>query len=199
MRQSLNLVVTAYETQQLPAFDEPQIALAGRSNVGKSTLINTLAGRRKLAKISSTPGKTRSVNFFQAQPSGLYLVDLPGYGYARRSKKERGHWGRLIERYLSNTPALRATALLIDSRHPPQALDRDMAGFLMNQGIPIIPVFTKADKCKQNERAVRKREWQPLLPPDTKPLFFSGKTGFGREELWERLLSFTGDTGERVD
>lgn len=190
MRQSLTLLTTAYTTDQLPRLDAPQIAMAGRSNVGKSTLINCLAGRKALAKTSSTPGKTRSVNFFEAKPSGIVLVDLPGYGYAKRSKKEREFWSKLIDRFLTTSPNLQAAALLIDSRHPPQALDQAMAAMLTEHKIPIICVFTKADKCKQKDHAARKREWKALLPPGTHQVLFSGVTGQGRDELWSRLLEF---------
>ena len=195
MRQTLTLLNTAYTLDQLPVLERPQVAMAGRSNVGKSSLINCLAGRKALAKISSTPGKTRSVNFFLAEPSGLVLVDLPGYGFARRSKKEREYWGRLIEGYLSRPKGPAAAALLIDSRHEPQALDMNMAEFLSAGNIAIIPVFTKADKCKQIERAQRRREWKPLLPPDAAPVFFSAVTGLGREELWDRLTAFAPGAG----
>ena len=109
---SLELVRTAYTTGQIPEFDLPQIAMAGRSNVGKSSLINALAGRKKLAKVSASPGKTRSVNFYLVQPWNFYLVDLPGYGYARASHEERRHWALVLEKYLSDTRELRGLALL---------------------------------------------------------------------------------------
>ena len=108
---------------------EAQIALAGRSNVGKSSLVNALARRKQLAKISATPGKTRSINFYRVAPDGFSLVDLPGYGYAKCSQEERKSWAKLIENYLTNTPTLKALALLLDCRIPPQALDRDLADF----------------------------------------------------------------------
>ena len=105
---------------------EAQIALAGRSNVGKSSLVNALARRKQLAKISATPGKTRSINFYRVAPDGFSLVDLPGYGYAKCSQEERKSWAKLIEYYLTNTPTLKALALLLDCRIPPQALDRQV-------------------------------------------------------------------------
>ena len=117
----LTLLVTAYTPDQIPALDMPQIALAGRSNVGKSTLVNCLAGRKALAKISATPGKTRSLNFYQAEKAGFCLVDLPGYGYARCSRTERDQWSRLIEVYLKKTDRVRAVVSLIDCRLPPPA------------------------------------------------------------------------------
>ena len=119
---------------------EAQIALAGRSNVGKSSLVNALARRKQLAKISATPGKTRSINFYRVAPDGFSLVDLPGYGYAKCSQEERKSWAKLIEYYLTNTPTLKALALLLDCRIPPQALDRDLADFARGHGIPLLPV-----------------------------------------------------------
>jgi len=132
---------------------EAQIALAGRSNVGKSSLVNALARRKQLAKISATPGKTRSINFYRVAPDGFSLVDLPGYGYAKCSQEERKSWAKLIEYYLTNTPTLKALALLLDCRIPPQALDRDLADFARGHGIPLLPVLTKADKCTQQAPA----------------------------------------------
>ena len=142
---------------------EAQIALAGRSNVGKSSLVNALARRKQLAKISATPGKTRSINFYRVAPDGFSLVDLPGYGYAKCSQEERKSWAKLIEYYLTNTPTLKALALLLDCRIPPQALDRDLADFARGHGIPLLPVLTKADKCTQVERSKRQQEWSRLL------------------------------------
>lgn len=185
----LILEVTAYTLDQLPRIPVPQVALAGRSNVGKSSLINTLAGRKALAKISSTPGKTKSVNFFRCGEAGLYLVDLPGYGYAKQSKAERAKWAKLIERYLSQTPELQAVALLLDSRLPPQQLDIDLAGYVRELGLTLIPVLTKADKGKQREREQVRSQWSGLLGGE-KALFFSSKTGKGKDALWARLLAF---------
>ncbi len=179
----LTLVSTAYLPDQIPVLDAPQVALAGRSNVGKSTLVNCLAGRKGLAKISATPGKTRSLNFYMAQAAGYCLVDLPGYGYARCSKAERDKWGRLIEAYLKKTSHLRAVASLIDCRLPPQRLDLELVAWLRSRRIPVVVVLTKADKCAQRERESRKKEWRELAQPAVPPIVFSGKTGLGREAL----------------
>lgn len=167
----------------------PQVALAGRSNVGKSSLVNTMAGRKKgLAKISATPGKTRSLNFYKVDTGGLYLVDLPGYGYARCSKTERDQWAKLIDRYLKDAgPLLLGVAVLLDCRHEPQRLDIELTAYLRRMGQTVFPVLTKADKCKQNDRAARIKDWKALLP-GSDPLLFSSKTGLGREALWQRLL-----------
>lgn len=179
----LELVVTAYLSDQIPVVAEPQIALAGRSNVGKSTLVNCLAGRKGLAKISATPGKTRSLNFYQARAAGYCLVDLPGYGYARCSMAEREKWAKLIEAYLRKTTQLRAVAALVDCRLPPQRLDMELVDWLRSRRIPMIMVLTKADKCKQRDREIRKKEWRELAQPAFPPILFSGKTGLGREAL----------------
>ena len=194
MQPHLELETTAFEPGQLPGLDEPQVALAGRSNVGKSSLINCLAGRKQLARISSTPGKTRSVNFYRVTPGDFYLVDLPGYGYAKISKTERAQWARLIERYVEHSKGLRAIALLIDARLTPQKLDLDLLGYVQAKGIPHLAVLTKTDKCKQKDISQRQREWADLLK-GAAPLLFSSKTGRGREALWTRIREFVSDSG----
>ncbi|MFU2208943.1 ribosome biogenesis GTP-binding protein YihA/YsxC [Solidesulfovibrio sp. C21] len=180
---SLALLATAYLTDQIPVVDAPQVALAGRSNVGKSTLVNCLAGRKGLAKISATPGKTRSLNFYMAQAAGYCLVDLPGYGYARCSMAEREKWAKLIDAYLKKTSQLRAVTALVDCRLPPQRLDVELVDWLRSRHIPVLVVLTKADKCKQRDQEARKKEWRELARPAFPPILFSGKTGLGREAL----------------
>ena len=175
--------------EQLNALDgrqEAQIALAGRSNVGKSSLVNALARRKQLAKISATPGKTRSINFYRVAPDGFFIVDLPGYGYAKCSQEERKSWAKLIEYYLTQAPRHKALALLLDCRVPPQPLDRDLAGFARAHGIALLPVLTKADKCTQIERAKRQQEWSRLLG-GVVPLPVSSKDGRGVDALWDEL------------
>lgn len=185
---TLVLEATLYTLEQLQtvAVKVPQLALVGRSNVGKSSLLNALARRRNLAKTSSTPGKTRSVNLFIVQPDGFCLTDLPGYGYARRAKEEREAWGRLIETYLLKTSLISAVVLLLDCRLPPQESDKVMVDFALAHKIPLIPVLTKADKCSQRERAARQKEWAMFLR-GTMPLPVSARTGLGLDALWERL------------
>lgn len=184
----LELTATLYTMDQLrqAAIIVPQLALVGRSNVGKSSLLNALARRRSLAKISSTPGKTRSINLFTVQPDGFCLTDLPGYGYARRSKSERQAWGQLIESYLRETPLLCGVVLLLDCRIPPQESDKLMASFTLSQGLPLIPILTKSDKCSQRERSSRQRDWAPFLRGKL-PLPVSARSGLGLGELWARL------------
>jgi len=187
MNRTIELVKTIYEIKQLEDCEEAQIALAGRSNVGKSSLVNRLAGRKKLAKISSQPGKTRSLNYYRVNPDGYYLVDLPGYGYARCSKAERAKWAKLIEAYINDNQQLKAVAVLLDSRLTPQKIDLELTSYLKGMGIPIIPILTKADKPKQRERAKLQSQWKDILQQDKNPLCFSSKTGMGEEKLWEIL------------
>ena len=196
MNPTLTLENTAYTLAQIPAMDAVQIALAGRSNVGKSSLVNALAGRRKLAKVSSVPGKTRSINFYRAEPFGFYLVDLPGYGYARASHEERRAWGNLLQKYLAGNKQLKALALLIDSRLPPQKLDLDLASFARQCGLPILPVLTKADKCKQRERAARAAEWRDIV--GIMPIVTSSEKKLGIPALWDALARAAGARPRRV-
>lgn len=170
----------------------PQLALAGRSNVGKSSLVNALGQRKQLAKTSATPGKTRSINFYRVEPQHFVLADLPGYGYARCSHEERRKWAALIEAYLRHCPSLRAVVLLIDCRVPPQASDRDLADFTRSAGLSLFPVLTKADKCTQTERSRRRREWGDLLD-GILPLAVSSKDGFGLNELRHSLCLLVKD------
>lgn len=176
---------TAYTIDQLLALTEPQIALAGRSNVGKSSLVNALAGRKKLAKVSATPGKTRSVNFYKVEPLGFYLVDLPGYGYARASHEERRKWATLLEHYLSTNSNLKALALLLDCRLPPQKIDLELSAFARSCSLSILPVLTKVDKCNQRERSARQKEWQDLI--GSRPVLTSSSSRLGMTELWQAL------------
>ena len=195
MRYTLELACTAYTKDQLAVPPLPQVALAGRSNVGKSSLINRLAGRKALAKVSATPGKTRSVNYFTVTPGSFYLVDLPGYGYAKAAKTERAAWAGLIGKFLTGNRELKAVAVLLDSRLPPQRLDVEMVGYLARAGIPILAVLTKSDKCKQAEVADRRRQWAALLPGGGQPLVVSSKTGLGIEALWAALSAAAGASG----
>lgn len=192
MNRTIELVQTIYEIKQLEDFDEPQIALAGRSNVGKSSLVNRLAGRKKLAKISSKPGKTRSLNYYKVNPDGYFLVDLPGYGYAKCSKAERAKWAKLIEAYMTDNPRIKAVVVLLDSRLTPQKIDIELTSYLRSMRIPIIPVLTKADKPKQRDRARLQNQWQAILQEDKPPLCFSSKTGMGEDKLWDILAKYAG-------
>ena len=187
-----NLVLehTIYTLNQLLSIDSPQIALAGRSNVGKSSLINALAGQKKLAKVSATPGKTRSINFYRVEPQGYYLVDLPGYGYARASHSERQAWAKLLEKYLSGASRLKALALLLDSRLEPQKLDLELSHFARECRLEILPILTKADKPPQRERAARPTQSRDIL--GVAPLVTSSSKKTGLRELWQRLHQTAG-------
>lgn len=193
MNRTIELVKTIYEIKQLEDFDEAQIALAGRSNVGKSSLVNRLAGRKKLAKISSKPGKTRSLNYYRVSPDGFFLVDLPGYGYAKCSKTERDKWAKLIEAYIADNPRLKAVAVLLDSRLKPQKIDLELTSYLKAMQIPVIPVLTKADKPKQREVAKVQKQWKDILQQPLAPIPFSSKTGKGEEALWKALAALAAE------
>ncbi len=184
---TLTLTETAYTRGQLVDAPTPQIALAGRSNVGKSTLVNCLAGRKQLAKTSGSPGKTRSINYYLTTPGGYYLVDLPGYGYARCSKTERDKWAKLIDDYLRGNSRLRAVVSIIDCRHNPQEIDLGLQAYVKDLGLNLILVLTKADKCKRRERDARVRQWASMVESLAPPVLFSGKTGMGRDALMRVL------------
>ena len=189
MAVSLTLESTAYTLDQLTTRPEAQIALAGRSNVGKSSLINALAGRKKLAKVSSTPGKTRSVNFYLVEPLNFYLVDLPGYGYAKVSNADRERWDELINSYFEADRALNVLVQLLDSRHAPSADDVQMMEYLHFHRIPFVVALTKADKLKKSEMTAQLEEFRITCAPyGCKQVFLtSAEKGTGVEELRQYL------------
>ena len=147
---SINLETVCGITSTLPENDKPEIAFAGKSNVGKSSLINALMNRKSYARISATPGKTQTINFYNINDV-MYLVDLPGYGYAKVSEKEKEQWGRLIERYLHSPARLKAVFLLIDIRHEPSANDKMMYRWIVDQGYEPVIIATKLDKIKRSQ------------------------------------------------
>ncbi|MFP4658221.1 MAG: ribosome biogenesis GTP-binding protein YihA/YsxC, partial [Desulfonatronovibrionaceae bacterium] len=155
-------------------------------------LINCLAQSGKLARTSSTPGKTRSINFFHVQPGDFFMVDLPGYGYAKCSKQERGKWAGLMQDYLSGSPHIRGMVLITDSRLTPQPLDVELASFAKQYGFDLLLVLTKSDKSRQKERSRALNAWKRLFPEAGEPILFSAKTGRGREALWLRILELAG-------
>jgi len=170
--------------KKLPAEDLPEIALVGRSNVGKSSLINKIVNRKNLAKSSSIPGKTRTINYYLINKQ-FYLVDLPGYGYARVAKAEQLKWGKIIENYLKNRKQLRGVIHLLDIRHEPGDNDIAMQEWLYHYKIPVLIVATKADKIS---RGARLKHLQQIsrklsLEPGIKPIVFSAATGEGAEEI----------------
>jgi GTP-binding protein len=173
---------TFVDITQLPEGDLPEIALVGRSNVGKSSLINKLVNRKKLAKSSSTPGKTRTINYYLINEE-WYLVDLPGYGFAKVSKVEREKWGKMIENYLQNRSQVQGVIQLLDIRHAPNENDMLMKNWLQHCDIPILMVATKADKISRGGRQKYLNIIKKTLGLIETPLFFSAETGEGMEEL----------------
>ena len=172
----------AYNFEDFPHHFKPEIAISGKSNVGKSSLINTLLKKKKIAKISSTPGKTQSINFFKINDS-FYLVDLPGYGYAKVPEKVKKHWAELIENYLHNRRNLKGIIQLVDARHPPTSDDKMMVEWLNAQQIPKIIVATKIDKISKGKRQKQKQAIIDSLNLENDIVFFSAKTGEGRNEI----------------
>jgi GTP-binding protein len=175
------LICTAFTVEQLVLSEFPQAALAGRSNVGKSSLLNALSEKGRPAKVSSVPGKTRSVNFYRLWEEDAYIADLPGYGYAQRAVTERTAWGELAEYYLRHSKGLKILVLLLDGRLPPQQSDLAMQQFAVSLSLPLLPVLTKADKCGKRELDACLRAWSALA--DREPLPTSARTGLGIAEL----------------
>ena len=170
---------------ELPEALPCEIAIVGKSNVGKSSLINALCGRNKLAKTSATPGKTRLINFFLLNEE-FYLVDLPGYGYAAAPKSEQEKWGRLMEDYLSSG-RVKHIYMLIDIRHEPTVLDRQMFGYIIYYGIPYTLMATKADKLAKSKRRQAANAAAKALGAPPYAVAWSSETGDGKEELLERI------------
>jgi GTP-binding protein len=188
---STEIKMSATKRHQYPAEGLPEIALVGRSNVGKSSCVNALLNRRNFARTSQTPGKTRTINFYLIN-NEFYFVDLPGYGYAKVSEEIKAKWGQMIERYLNTSPMLKAVFLLIDIRHEPSANDRNMYDWIIHNGFQPIIIATKLDKIKRSQ--VQKQvklirtgldvvEGTPIIP-------FSAETKQGREEIWELIEEF---------
>lgn len=183
---SLKLETVCGITSKLPENTLPEIAFAGKSNVGKSSLINGLMNRKSFARISATPGKTQTINFYNINQE-LYLVDLPGYGYAKVSEQEKQKWGKMIERYLHSSKQLRAVFLLIDIRHDPSANDRQMYDWILSQGYRPIIIATKLDKIKRSQAAKQVKAVRQGLKLDEQSVLipFSAVTKQGRDEIWE--------------
>ena len=184
------LEAVAVGKNQYPASGLPEIAFVGKSNVGKSSLINCLINRRALARTSGQPGKTRTINFYNVE-SRLYFVDLPGYGYARAAKTEAAKWGKMAENYLMKRESLKNILLLLDIRHEPSENDKLMFEWLKYYGKGMTVVLTKADKLTKNEAAKNIALIKKSLPgfsaSETPVIPFSSETKFGRNELWARI------------
>ena len=192
---SAEFQVSVHQKRQLPPANLPEVAFLGRSNVGKSTLINALLGRKKLVRTSSRPGCTQALNFFLINEQ-WYFVDLPGYGYARVPRETQARWGGLILPYLEERPNLAALVFLQDPRRTPGEEELFLWDKLLSRSRVVIPVLTKADKVKKGERGRRLKEIVQALSPyklaADQFLWFSGATHEGREKLWLRLLGHLG-------
>ncbi|MFT8668246.1 MAG: ribosome biogenesis GTP-binding protein YihA/YsxC [Liquorilactobacillus hordei] len=182
---NVNLKISAVRPEQYPEEGYPEVALVGRSNVGKSSLINRLINRKSYARTSSQPGKTQTLNFYDVE-SLLYLVDVPGYGYAKVSKAEREKWGRMIETYLVQREPLRGVVSLIDGRHEPTELDVQMVEFLQYYNLPVLLVATKIDKMSRGkwnkvEKDIRKKI---KLNDKDRLVLFSATEKIGEDAVW---------------
>lgn len=185
-------------TSRLPHTGMPEVAFAGKSNVGKSSLINGLMNRKSLARTSGQPGKTQTINFYKINRE-MYLVDLPGYGYARVSQSEKEKWGKMIERYLHTSKNLRAVFLLIDIRHEPSANDCQMYEWILHNGFQPIIIATKLDKLKRSQvqKNLKILREGLGLEKDAVVIPFSAETKQGRDEIWELIGELiTPDSGE---
>ena len=180
------LGVTAVKPDQFPVSERAEVAFVGRSNVGKSSMINTMVNRKSLVRTSQSPGKTRTINFFEVE-SNWYFVDLPGYGYAKVSKSESQKWGDMIEGYLKNRPQLKALVLLLDIRHEPTKNDKMLYDWCKHYGLPVILVATKSDKLKRSQLQKHMAIVRKGLGAEEQVMAFSSHTRDGREELWEVL------------
>ena len=188
---SVNLETVCGITSKLPENDKMEIAFAGKSNVGKSSLINCLMNRRSYARTSQKPGKTQTINFYNINDL-LYFVDLPGYGYARVSQEIKKKWGKMIERYLHKSKKLRLVFLLVDIRHDPGANDKQMYQWILNQGYEPVIIATKMDKINRSQiqKHIKMLKTGLKVVPGTIVIPFSAQTKQGREEIYELLDSY---------
>ncbi len=187
---NVRFLISAFSLGQLPEPIYPDIAFAGRSNVGKSSLINRLVGRKNLVKTSARPGKTQSLNYFLVDDA-LYLVDLPGYGFARVSRKMQSSWQQLITGYLSGRRTLACVVVIIDLRHELKPLDRELVDWLRHHGVAFLPVYTKADKLSKNRQTSHASALDAALTiTPGERIIFSARTGQGCRELQSRLALY---------
>lgn len=191
---SARFIASAATTASVPKGSRPEIAFIGRSNVGKSSLLNALVNQKGLARTSSTPGRTQALNFFLINEA-VHFVDLPGYGYAKVSQTDRAAWGRLVENYLANRTQLVLCILIVDSRHEPSPLDLQMKNWLQHFGLPYLVVSTKIDKLSSNERRASIERSRRLLETET-VIPFSALTREGIRPLWETIESVLKNSSE---
>lgn len=191
---NVSLDAVAVKPAQYPDDNKPEIAFAGKSNVGKSSLINSMVYRKAIARTSQNPGKTRTINFYNVEDE-LYFVDLPGYGYARAPKTEIAKWGKMIENYLLKRDQLKAIILLIDIRHEPGENDRMMYDWLKHYGYKIIIAATKSDKLKRSQLQKHTAMLRKSLGLEKEDILipFSSETKDGRDELWGIIEDITAD------
>lgn len=191
---NVNLETVCGITSKLPDNQLPEIAFAGKSNVGKSSLINALMNRKSLARTSSQPGKTQTINFYNVNQA-MYLVDLPGYGFAKAPETERAKWGKMIERYLHTSKQLKAVFLLVDIRHKPADNDKTMYDWIVYHGFRPIIIATKLDKLKRSQvqKCVKEVRLGLGLADDDLLIPFSALTKQGREEIWEHMDALRGN------
>ena len=191
--ESARFVKSALQPADFPRDGRPEVAFVGRSNVGKSTLLNALLGRKGLAKTSGTPGKTRTINFFNVN-GAFYVVDLPGYGYAKVPKTMKQDWQRWMTSYLADREPLCLAVALVDARHPPSAQDQEMLDLLEEAEVPTLIVATKIDKLKRSERQPNLARIRKTfgLDADALVLPFSGVTKEGAKELWQVIAEQVG-------
>lgn len=185
------IVISAVSQKQYPNDQLPEIALAGRSNVGKSSFINKLINRKNLARTSSKPGKTQTLNFYRINDA-FYFVDVPGYGYAKVSKTEREKWGKMMEEYFQTRQTLKAVLLITDIRHEPTRDDIQMYEFLKHFELPVVVVATKLDKIPKGKRAQHIKRTINTLQMEKGDLIlpFSSETGEGKDEAWGILKKY---------
>jgi GTP-binding protein len=191
--QKAEIIISAVKEEQYPELNLPEVAIAGRSNVGKSSLINKLLNRKKLARTSSKPGRTRTINFYNIEDEMIF-VDVPGYGYAKVSKDELEKWGEMMEHYFATREELVTTILIVDFRHKPTAQDVQMYEYLKYLNLPVLVIATKADKVK---RGVHNRHMNQVvntlqIAEEDLVVPFSAVTGEGQDEVWDIILNDLG-------